>query len=209
MPPQLGRDGGEARRSSGATHCAGGDSGGGSGGRARSHQQRRELQRLGRGQPAGGKRCSQPPPPPPAAACCLPPSASLPADLPLPSASLLQPFLEAQGIHEPTEVQSGAIPAILSGENVAVRCYTGSGALAWLQARFVGPVGSQVTLNFDSGRPSLQLVGCAVSPAALACHACELLADGRPLVVFITASLLLACPQARHSPTCCPPSRRG
>lgn len=44
----------------------------------------------------------------------------------------MQPFLEAQGIHEPTDVQAGAIPAILSGDNVAVRCYTGSGAVcAW------------------------------------------------------------------------------
>ncbi|PRW51077.1 DEAD-box ATP-dependent RNA helicase mitochondrial [Chlorella sorokiniana] len=45
----------------------------------------------------------------------------------------LVPFLESQGIHEPTDVQSGAIPAILSGDNVAVRCYTGSGkTLAYL-----------------------------------------------------------------------------
>ncbi|KAI7838569.1 hypothetical protein COHA_007641 [Chlorella ohadii] len=47
--------------------------------------------------------------------------------------SRLVPFLEAQGIHEPTEVQSGAIPAVFSGENVAIRCYTGSGkTLAYL-----------------------------------------------------------------------------
>jgi len=39
----------------------------------------------------------------------------------------LQTVLAAQGIHEPTEVQQRAIPPILQGHNVAVRCYTGSG----------------------------------------------------------------------------------
>jgi superfamily II DNA/RNA helicase len=41
--------------------------------------------------------------------------------------------LGQQGIVEPTDVQTGAIPAVLSGDNVAVRCYTGSGkTLAYL-----------------------------------------------------------------------------
>lgn len=44
-----------------------------------------------------------------------------------------QPFLEAQGIHDPTEVQAAAVPAVLSGSNAAIRCYTGSGkTLAYL-----------------------------------------------------------------------------
>eukprot|EP00887_Chlorella_sp_A99_P001159 scaffold14.g1159.t1 len=38
-----------------------------------------------------------------------------------------------QGIHTPTEVQLGAIPAVLGGGNVAMQCYTGSGkTLAYL-----------------------------------------------------------------------------
>ena len=42
-------------------------------------------------------------------------------------------MLGQQGIHEPTEVQQAAIPAILAGGNTAVRCYTGSGkTLAYL-----------------------------------------------------------------------------
>lgn len=46
---------------------------------------------------------------------------------------LLQPGLYASNLHDPSDVQRVAIPAILAGGNVAVRSYTGSGkTLAFL-----------------------------------------------------------------------------
>ena len=60
------------------------------------------------------------------------PRAAHPSHHPLPPSSL-QPFLEAQGIHEPMEIQRESVPAILAGENAALRCHTGSGkTLAYL-----------------------------------------------------------------------------
>ena len=39
----------------------------------------------------------------------------------------MQGRLIAQGVVEPTDVQRTAIPPILTGVDVAVQCYTGSG----------------------------------------------------------------------------------
>lgn len=45
----------------------------------------------------------------------------------VPAMSTLQGNLQSMGIHEPTEVQQQAIPAMLEGRNIAIQSYTGSG----------------------------------------------------------------------------------
>lgn len=45
---------------------------------------------------------------------------------------LLQGRLRENAVVEPTAVQQAAIPAILSGRNVAMQCYTGSGKVLTL-----------------------------------------------------------------------------
>ena len=57
---------------------------------------------------------------------------------------LVQGRLRESAVVEPTAVQQAAIPAILSGKNVALQCYTGSGKVHSVNSAPVNAISSSV-----------------------------------------------------------------